>query len=94
MSEDNQADIQAQPVPQPVPTPEVNPVPTQLNYVPAIEGVQFYFSIGQNQGRPQLYSYDTTLKQWRISQDKEVENVMISLGVPANVLNAMKNFRI
>lgn len=94
MSEETQQEIQPQPMPQPVPTPEVAPQPAQLNYVPAIQGVQYYFSIGQNQGRPQLYSYDVTLQQWRIAQDKEVENVMISLGVPANVLNAMKNFRL
>lgn len=83
----------AQPVPQPQPQPQAVPEPPQLNFVPAIQGVNFYYAIGSTQGGPQLYSYDVNLKQWRIAQDNEMERVMASLGVPPNVLAAMKNFR-
>lgn len=85
------------PIPQAqaVPTPEVvqAPQPEQLQYVPAIQGVQFYFSLGQSANGIQMYSFDINLKQWRIAQEKEVESIMTSLGVPANVLAAMKNLR-
>lgn len=85
--------VEAQPVPQAVPPPEQQE-PPQLNYVPAIQGVSNYFAIGRSQNMPQLYSYDVNLEQWRIAQANEMEQLMVSLGVPQNVLNAMKNFRV
>ena len=84
---------EAQPVPVPQPVPEVEQEP-QLNYVPAIQGVNNYFAIGQVQNMPQLYSYDVNLAQWRIAQANEMEQLMVSLGVPPHVLNAIRNFRV
>lgn len=81
------------PVPQPTPTAQTASQPVQVQYVPAIQGVSIYYAIGTTPQGPQMYSYDVNLDQWRTSQPHEMEQVMISLGIPANVINAMKNLR-
>ena len=88
-----QTEMQAVPVPQPVPAPSAVPQVPQLTHVPAIQGINMYFAMGPGSGGPQLYSFDANLKQWRIAQSNEMEQMMLSLGIPANVINAMKNFR-
>lgn len=77
--------------PQPVPQPE--PIQQQaLNYVPALQGVHTYFSVGNSINGIQLYSYDVTLGQWRIAQAGEMEQLLRSFGISPNVINAIKNF--
>lgn len=85
--------IQPQPQPQPLPQAQAIPQAPQLTVVPALQGISNYFAMGSNHGAPMLYSYDVALGQWRIAQQAEIERVMVSLGVPANVLQAMKSFR-
>lgn len=87
-------DKSPKPVPVPLPTNDAEDnTPQQLQYVPAIEGVGLYYALGNSNGQPQLYSFDPLLKQWRIAQTNEVERVMVSLGIPNNVIAAMKAFR-
>lgn len=94
------ADVTFNPIPQmpaavpaPVAAPDVAPEVVQLQYVPAIQGVSLYYALGQSGSHPQLYSFDVNLKQWRVAQSNEVERVMLSLGIPSNVITAMKAFR-
>lgn len=84
--------------PQEVPQPQEAPTPPgapQLQYVPALKGIQVYFAVGPGQGggMPQLYSFDAVLGQWRIAQSAEMEQMMMSMGIPNKIITALKNFR-
>lgn len=85
-----QSGLPAHPQPQPLPQPAQAPSP-QVAYLPSLEGVDVYFAAARTPTGPQMYTLDTTLKQWRLPQQKELEHLLISLGIPAQAIAALRS---
>lgn len=81
---------------QPNVQPQVAPQPTQpmqqLQYVPAIQGVDTYLAVGRTGMGLQLYLFDGKLNQWRLPQAQESEQLLSVFGIPPAAINTFKQF--
>ncbi len=78
---------QAQPVPQ-------QPAHPQIQQIPALQGVSTYVAIHPSGLGVQTYLFDVSLGQWRVPTPHESETMVQLFGIPKNVIDAMKNFRL
>ncbi len=78
---------QAQPVPQ-------QPTQPQIQQIPALQGVSTYVAIHPSGLGVQTYLFDVSLGQWRVPTPHESENMVQLFGIPKNIIDAMKNFRL
>lgn len=81
-----------QPTPQPQPQPQAQQPsnPGIPGSIPTVQNTYNYLAIGP-QG--QLYVYDLNIGSWGIAPPEYMEKLVMSCGIPQNVLTAIKNMR-
>ncbi len=79
--------IQPQAIPQ-------QPAQPQLSQIPALQGVSTYVAIHPSGLGVQTYLFDVSLGRWRVPTPHESETMVQLFGIPKNIIDAMKNFRL